>query len=102
MIWLIFDAVKFVATQAHGMYADPRFALWGGMTAVDHATSVIRRTAPQGCTLFLLPGTWSNWDQLFNSTSQPDSRAHEYFPSAGVAHRGDGRQARRRLLRTDP
>ncbi|WP_246228817.1 hypothetical protein [Mycolicibacterium psychrotolerans] len=65
VIWLIFDAVKFVATQAHGMYADPRFALWGGMTAVDHATSVIRRTAPQGCTLFLLPGTWSNWDQLF-------------------------------------
>ncbi|WP_246228820.1 DUF4682 domain-containing protein [Mycolicibacterium psychrotolerans] len=47
VIWLIFDAVKFVATQAHGMYADPRFALWGGMTAVDHATSVIRRTAPR-------------------------------------------------------
>jgi hypothetical protein len=35
------------------------------MTAVDHAVATVRRVAPQGATMFLLPGTWSNWDQLF-------------------------------------
>jgi hypothetical protein len=47
------------------MYGDPAHAFWDGMTAVDHAAANIRRVAPNGCTLFLLPGTWSNWDQLF-------------------------------------
>jgi hypothetical protein len=65
VIWLLFDAVKFIATSPHGMYGDPAHAFWDGMTAVDHAAANIRRVAPNGCTLFLLPGTWSNWDQLF-------------------------------------
>ena len=65
VISLLFDAIRFVATQAHGMYGDPRFRLWDGMTAVDHAAAIIRKTAPQGCTLYLLPGTWSTWDRLF-------------------------------------
>jgi hypothetical protein len=65
VIWLLFDAVKFLMTRAHGMYGDPQHALWDGMTGVDHAIANIRKVAPQGCTLMLLPGTWSNWDQLF-------------------------------------
>ena len=65
VIWLLVDAIKFVVTGAHGKYGDPAFALWDGLTAVDHAVATIRRVAPQGCTLYLLPGTWSTWDQLF-------------------------------------
>jgi hypothetical protein len=65
VMWLLADAIKFVVTNAHGMYGDPEHAFWDGMTAVDHAVATIRRVAPQGCMLYLLPGTWSNWDQLF-------------------------------------
>jgi len=65
VIWLLTDAIKFVVTGAHGKYGDPAFAHWDGMTAVDHAVATIRRVAPRGCTLYLLPGTWSTWDQLF-------------------------------------
>lgn len=65
LVHLLFDAIKFVATNAHGMYGDPGHALWDGMTAVDHAAATIRRVAPGGCTLFLLPGTWANWNQGF-------------------------------------
>jgi hypothetical protein len=65
VMFLLADAIKFAVTQAHGMYGDPAHAFWDGMTAVDHAAANIRRVAPNGCTLFLLPGTWSNWDQLF-------------------------------------
>jgi hypothetical protein len=65
VIWLLTDAIKFVVTGAHGKYGDPAFAHWDGMTAVDHAVASIQRVAPRGCTLYLLPGTWSTWDQLF-------------------------------------
>jgi len=65
VMWLLVDALKFVLTQAHGMYGDPGHAFWDGMTAVDHSIATIRRVAPQGCTLFLLPGSWANWDQGF-------------------------------------
>lgn len=65
VIGLLVEALKFVFTQAHGMYGDPGHAFWDGMTAVDHAVATIRRVAPNGCTLYLLPGTWSKWDQLF-------------------------------------
>jgi hypothetical protein len=65
VIWLLVTAIKFAVTQAHGMYGDPAHAFWDGMTAVDHAVTTIRRAAPQGCTLYLLPGTWSTWNQLF-------------------------------------
>jgi hypothetical protein len=65
VIWIMVDALKFVITKAHGMYCDLVHAFWDGMTAVDHAAATIRRVAPAGCTLCLLPGTWSNWDQLF-------------------------------------
>ncbi|VEG16094.1 Uncharacterised protein [Mycolicibacterium phlei] len=66
---LLFDAIKFVTTGAHGKYGDPAYALWDGMTAVDHAVATIRRVAPGGCILFLFPGTWANWNQGFRSTS---------------------------------
>lgn len=65
LVELLFDAIKFMATNAHGKYGDPTHADWDGMTAVDHAASVIREYSPGGATLFLFPGTWSNWDQLF-------------------------------------
>lgn len=65
LVRLLFDAIKFIATNAHGKYGDPAYALWDGMTAVDHAAATIRRVAPDGCTLFLLPGTWANWNQGF-------------------------------------
>lgn len=65
LVFLLFDAIKFIATNAHGKYGDPAYALWDGLTAVDHAAATIRRIAPDGCTLILLPGTWSNWNQLF-------------------------------------
>lgn len=64
LVYLLFDAIKFIATNAHGKYGDPAYALWDGMTAVDHAVANIRKVAPDGCTLVLLPGTWSSWDQL--------------------------------------
>jgi hypothetical protein len=64
-MWLLADGRKFAVTQAHGMYREPAHAFWDEMTAVDHAVGTIQRTTPQGGTLFLLPGTWSNWDQLF-------------------------------------
>lgn len=65
LVYLLFDAVKFLATNAHGQYGNPDYALWGGMTAVDHAANIIRQHVPDGATLFLFPGTWSTWDQLF-------------------------------------
>ncbi|MEU9805409.1 cutinase [Mycobacterium sp. NPDC050853] len=63
LVRLLFDAIKFVTTNAHGKYGDPAYALWDGMTAVDHAAKTIREVAPEGCTVLLLPGTWSNWNQ---------------------------------------
>lgn len=65
LVYLLFDAIKFVATGAHGAYGDPNYRLWEGMTAVDHAAEVIREHSPDGATLYLFPGTWSTWDQLF-------------------------------------
>jgi len=65
LVYLLFDAIKFVATNAHGLYADPAQANWDGMTGVDHAAQMIRDHSPGDATLFLFPGTWSNWDQLF-------------------------------------
>ncbi|SII09068.1 putative peptidoglycan-binding domain-containing protein [Mycobacteroides abscessus subsp. abscessus] len=65
LVHLLFDAIKFVTTGAHGKYGDPAYALWDGMTAVDHAVATIRRVTPDGCTLFLFPGTWANWNQGF-------------------------------------
>lgn len=65
VVFLLFDAIKFIATNAHGMYGDPGHAVFDGLTAVDHAAKMIRENAPDGCTLWLFPGTWSNWDQLF-------------------------------------
>jgi len=65
LVYLLFDAIKFIATNAHGQYADPAQANWDGMVAVDHAAQMIREHAPGGATCFLFPGTWSNWDQLF-------------------------------------
>lgn len=67
LITLLFDAIKFISTNAHGKYYDPAEAHWDGMTAVDHAARVIREHAPGGCQLYLFPGTWSNWDQLFQA-----------------------------------
>lgn len=65
VVYLLFDAIKFIATNAHGQYGNPAYALWDGMTAVDHATQVIRDHVPDGAWLYLFPGTWSTWDQLF-------------------------------------
>ncbi|EIU63095.1 hypothetical protein MM1S1540310_2991 [Mycobacteroides abscessus subsp. bolletii 1S-154-0310] len=65
LVRLLFDAIKFIATGAHGKYGDPAYALWDGMTAVDHAVKTVRQQAPDGCTLFLFPGTWANWNQGF-------------------------------------
>lgn len=65
LVHLLFDAIKFVTTGAHGKYGDLAYALWDGMTAVDHAVKTIREVAPDGCTLFLFPGTWANWNQGF-------------------------------------
>jgi hypothetical protein len=67
LITLLFDAIKFISTNAHGMYYDPGHAVFDGMTGVDHAARVIREHSPNGATLFLFPGTWSNWDQLFQA-----------------------------------
>lgn len=65
LINLMVDAVKFVGTQAHGMYADLNHAFWDGMTAVDHAVKTIRETCPNGATLLLFPGSWAMWNQGF-------------------------------------
>lgn len=65
LVRLLFDAIKFVTTGAHGKYGDRAYALWDGMTAVEHAVKTIREVAPDGCTLFLFPGTWANWNQGF-------------------------------------
>lgn len=64
LVGLLFDAIKFIATNAHGLYGDPGHANWDGLTGVDHAAKMIREHS-NGATLFLFPGTWSNWDQLF-------------------------------------
>ena len=64
LIHLLFDAVKFVATNAHGKYADPAEANWDGMTAVDKAAQIIRDRVPEA-TLYLFPGTWAMWNQGF-------------------------------------
>ena len=64
LLFLLFDAIKFAATNAHGMYADPAHANWDGMTAVDKAAQIIRDTVPNA-TLFLFPGTWAQWNQGF-------------------------------------
>lgn len=64
LLFLLFDAIKFAATNAHGMYADPQHANWDGLTAVDHAVRLIREKVPTA-RLFLFPGTWAMWDQGF-------------------------------------
>lgn len=65
LVSLLFDAIKFIATNAHGKYDDPTQANWDGMTGVNKAVSLIRQHVPTGGTMLLFPGTWSNWDQLF-------------------------------------
>jgi hypothetical protein len=65
LIELLFDAVKFMQSQAHSQYGNPDYALWDGMTGVDKAVQIIKERLPGGCTTLLFPGTWSNWDQLF-------------------------------------
>lgn len=65
LVFLLFDAIKFIATGAHGRYGDPAYALWDGQTGVDHAARMIREHVPDGAWLYLFPGSWSNWDQLF-------------------------------------
>lgn len=64
LVDLLFDAVRFVASGAHGRYGDPGFALWDGMTGVDRAVALIRERVPSA-TLFLFPGTWALWNQGF-------------------------------------
>lgn len=65
LIELLLDAVNFMITNAHGMYGDPGHAAWDGMTGVDKAVSIVNELFPDGATTLLFPGTWSNWDQLF-------------------------------------
>ena len=65
LIQLLFDAVSFLMTQAHGMYFDARHRHWDGMTAVDHAVQLVQDRHPGGATIMLFPGTWSQWNQLF-------------------------------------
>lgn len=65
LVSLLFDAIRFIATNAHGMYDDPGHALWDGMTGVNKAVSIIRDKVPDGGTMLLFPGTWSQWNQLF-------------------------------------
>lgn len=64
IINLLFDALKFISTNAHGKYGDPAEARWDGMTGVDKAVQLIRDKVPRA-TLFLLPGTWAMWNQGF-------------------------------------
>jgi len=65
IIELIVDAVKFMQSNAHMQYGNPAYALWDGMTGVDKAVQIIKDKFPNGCTTLLFPGTWSNWDQMF-------------------------------------
>jgi hypothetical protein len=65
LINLLFDAIKFITTNAHGKYDDPAYALWDGQTAVNKAVQLVREVVPNGATLVLFPGTWSSWNQLF-------------------------------------
>lgn len=65
LIHLLFDAIKFIATNAHGKYGDPNYALWDGLTAVDKAVALIREYCPDGATLLLFPGTWDSWNHGF-------------------------------------
>lgn len=65
LVELLVDAIRFAATGAHGLYDDPAHALWDGMTAVNKAVALVRQVVPDGGTLLLFPGTWSNWNQLF-------------------------------------
>lgn len=65
LIELLFDAVNFMITNAHSMYGDPGHAAFDGMTGVDKAVSIVNELFPGGATTLLFPGTWSNWDQLF-------------------------------------
>jgi hypothetical protein len=65
IVELLIDALQFMITQAHGMYDDPDHAAWDGMTGVNKAVSLVREHVPQGATLLLFPGTWSQWNQLF-------------------------------------
>jgi predicted transcriptional regulator with HTH domain len=64
LVYLLFDAVKFIASNAHGKYGDPAYALWDGMTGVDKAAALIREKVPTA-TLYLFPGTWAMWNQGF-------------------------------------
>lgn len=64
VIGLLFDAIKFAATNAHGKYADPAERHWDGMTAVDKAVQLVREQVPNA-TLYLFPGTWAMWNQGF-------------------------------------
>jgi hypothetical protein len=65
LVQLMFDAVSFLATNAHGKYGDPAVRNWDGLTGVDHAAKVLRDKFPNGGTVLLFPGTWSQWNQLF-------------------------------------
>lgn len=65
LVELITDALKFAMTGAHGLYADPRHAVFDGLTAVDHAVKTIREKVPGGATLLLFPGSWATWNQGF-------------------------------------
>lgn len=65
LIELLIDAVKFMMTNAHGMYGDPGHAAWNGMDGVDYAVQLVNQLVPDGATTLLFPGTWSNWDQMF-------------------------------------
>lgn len=65
LIELLFDAVKFMQSSAHFMYGDPGHAVFDGMTGVDKAVQIVNELFPNGATTLLFPGTWSNWDQLF-------------------------------------
>lgn len=65
LVNLLVNAIRFAATQAHGMYDDPGHALWDGMTGVNKAVQLVRQVVPGGGTMLLFPGTWSQWNQLF-------------------------------------
>lgn len=65
LIELLVDALNFAITNAHGMYGDPGHAAWDGMTGVQKAVQIVNERFPDGATTLLFPGTWSNWDQLF-------------------------------------
>lgn len=64
LVQLLVDAIKFAASNAHGLYGDPAHAEFDGLTAVDHAVRTIRERVPNA-TLLLFPGSWATWDQGF-------------------------------------